>query len=1431
MTFNQDKYKAIFEKRYGSGSYESGLSSARSIGKTKAQADFEKDEANRRIKEAERAYKEAIKEAEKAEKAEQKRRQEEAKLAARNEASERAPDLSQNEYYNKMNEAYSYGNQQRMEKERRERGVSASDLSEEINKEKLERSKKKKKDDAGLLGDIKKTAKTFGEFINPFDDVTMKEALSKESKRERSKSTDEVNRFASRTLNSASLGALEKGIRGKTDRFEDREFGSGGGIDFVSSGLGYLLPGTGAVKGAKSLGLGAKGMKGASTGKKAIQLAKEGSAAGALFGLAEGGATEVFSPDKRDWKDHALNIGLETAGGAVLDPLLTLGGSKLLSKIRKPKTNENSSVREVASNKDTPPDRPILGLPEPKTNSRFKYDSPTSRQSDEILGLPAPKTQRVISAKRTDDKYALKLAKLFEEANKSNMPPGREREFVEDLWSRMADPSDPDLDTLIDLATPSIERMKMNPAKMVSEARSEFNNPYGFDKYSRFKSKEEIVPVPKNEGTPLTFKRERYNPVINENVSYVGKNTNPVSQRVLGDLNINPKNNSIKVQSTPNAEIQSILQTLEEPRKTVASTKLVEPEYINSSPDPGLLKVKPILDFSMNNIDPVIPDTRKHLVSKTDTKLRSKINMDNFMITSVDDLHMLKQFDKVVENVTGTKLKPSESSYTLGLNSRGADQISKQILTNKAINSQGDVIGQSLKEVVSKIPKGKELDFEDYLVNRHAITRMERGEKVFPDDMKMSPEKSAVIVQEYEKNNPSFRQLAEQYYDYNRSVAKAWLVDTGIISPETWNGYLKANPNYVPNQRLFDELERPMHNGAKKGFANQSDPIKKATGSQRKIISPIESTIENTDKYVKTAKRNEVMQTLIKNITKNPEAFKGWAEIVPTDKTPQSVIKELQEEGIEGFLENFNKGFDQKPDLTHGNIVTGIIDGQKVHVRVQDPQLLNAITNLHPQAQGAVIETVGKLTRFMKTVTTGINPIFTFTRNIMRDIPTAYVNSKTTHNPVTFTKDFAHAVLDIATNGELTKQFKALGGGHSSAVSTDINLLEQSKNELLKRKPSVASVKGVKSRVNQGIGFIENINNLVEMAPRLAEFKRASKNGDYDSKIKGIFEANDVTTNFNKRGTVARQADAFIPYLNAAIQGLNKTKRSITDQPLAFTVKGVTALSVPTMVLYAINHDNPKYHEVSRHIKDNFFLIPNPTDGGETFIKIAKPREYGVMFSTPLERAMNQLENDDPEAFKGFAKHIVTNYLPPTNSVFKPFQDIRANKNFMDSPIVPGDLARLSPENQWDSRTSEPAKLLGKVFNQSPKHIDYLASQYGGILSDLGIPLTTKDGGIGEMLKRQVTADPVFNNDALNDFYEKKEKLDTAEADFKATGKSSKDLNDELRKSYGRTSRDISDLRKEMKSILNDESLSKEERKERVREIQIEINNFARTYK
>jgi hypothetical protein len=59
MAFDENKYKSIFESRYGSGSYESGLANARKMGQLKAQAGIAKQQFDNYVSEQKKAQKAA----------------------------------------------------------------------------------------------------------------------------------------------------------------------------------------------------------------------------------------------------------------------------------------------------------------------------------------------------------------------------------------------------------------------------------------------------------------------------------------------------------------------------------------------------------------------------------------------------------------------------------------------------------------------------------------------------------------------------------------------------------------------------------------------------------------------------------------------------------------------------------------------------------------------------------------------------------------------------------------------------------------------------------------------------------------------------------------------------------------------------------------------------------------------------------------------------------------------------------------------------------------------------------------------------------------------------------------------------------------------------------------------------------------------------
>jgi len=827
-----------------------------------------------------------------------------------------------------------------------------------------------------------------------------------------------------------------------------------------------------------------------------------------------------------------------------------------------------------------------------------------------------------------------------------------------------------------------------------------------------------------------------------------------------------------------------------------------------------------------------LPDTASHIVSRTERQaVDPNALKTTAYIKSIDNLHRFNQLDQYVEGVTGQKLAPKDKTYMLALNSRGTGTTASHILEENLVDPQGNIIGDSLKSITDKLKDANvSKEFDDYLVNKHAITRMKLGEKVYPDEMAMTPELSLAKVNELESLHPEFKELSNKLYEFQNKLSKAWLVDTGIVSPEAYGHWVINNPHYVPNNRLFSELEKPgFSGGTKRGFANQSNPSKARTTSQRKVISPMESIMEHTDQYVKVAKRNEVMQTLIKNIQKNPEEFKGWAEVIPSDSQLKEgltadINKLLETDGIDAVVEQYNKQFDdifsaKKQRLDLGNVVAGLVNGEKVHVRVNDPLLLDALTNLKPQAQQIVIAALGKVTKTMKNLTTGINPIFGLARNIWRDVPTAFVNSNSTNNPFKYGKDLFSAFLEVAGDKASYKSYKALGGGHAaSSVSSSRNSLLESKARLL---PGYAK----KHPFQAALGGLERLNNTMETMPRLAEFKRIAKPGDYSSNVKAIYESNDVTTNFNKFGNWAKEVDSIFPYFNAAVQGLDKTYRVFKDNPAKAIPKAFMAITLPTILLYEINHNNPNYQQLSDYIKDGNFLLPK---GDGTFIKIPKPRELGVMFGSSVERTMRKWQDDDPEAFTRFMATVKTNFMFPTRSIVAPLNDVRANKNFIGAPVVSGAVSKLSPQYQYDEKTSEPAKFIGGVLKQSPQQIDYLAKSYLGVIGQLGIPATTKNASVLGTLKKQVTADPAFSNDIMGDFYNTMDKIATNGSDATAKGSLMPADGSQYKTVFSSANTELGKIRKKI-DVIQASSGDTSYKDDQIRSLQIKMLDIARS--
>ena len=159
----------------------------------------------------------------------------------------------------------------------------------------------------------------------------------------------EVQRFSHRTANTSLLGLpseLHKAGTGEEHLFyTTREFGEGGGTDLVADMLGYVVPGLGAAKAIRGTSLGAKGLTTGISARNLGQFAKEGASIGVIVSIGEIGGRELLNPEDNNWKQNALDLGLNIGAGATLDPLLSMAVP--IAKSVKKMVNEKSIIEAV----------------------------------------------------------------------------------------------------------------------------------------------------------------------------------------------------------------------------------------------------------------------------------------------------------------------------------------------------------------------------------------------------------------------------------------------------------------------------------------------------------------------------------------------------------------------------------------------------------------------------------------------------------------------------------------------------------------------------------------------------------------------------------------------------------------------------------------------------------------------------------------------------------------------------------------------------------------------------------------------------------------------------------------------------------------------------------------------------------------------------
>jgi len=311
------------------------------------------------------------------------------------------------------------------------------------------------------------------------------------------------------------------------------------------------------------------------------------------------------------------------------------------------------------------------------------------------------------------------------------------------------------------------------------------------------------------------------------------------------------------------------------------------------------------------------------------------------------------------------------------------------------------------------------------------------------------------------------------------------------------------------------------------------------------------------------------------------------------------------------------------------------------------------------------------------------------------------------------------------------------------------------------------------------------LSEASDAATRIAVYEAAIKNGM--SEAEAAFRAIEIM-NFSRRGSsgLLKILTQLIPFLNARIQGMDVLYQAgkagiLTaggyrlgerDANLGkkFLVRGAMLAGI-SLALEFMLEDDEDYKELPDYVKNSNLLIPLKWLGveGGYFAAIPKPFEAGLLFSTiPQEiyKAFNG-QTSAREGAKFFFEELVSTFgLNPIPQVMLPALEVIVNHDFYTGlPLISEGKMRLTPELQYDSRTSTVARMLGNIpikYNfttgkfegVSPIVIDQLVSGYGGpmgsyIMQGVGMLMEGMDAG-PERLPRDITQLPMIKRFLLD---------------------------------------------------------------------------------
>ena len=646
---------------------------------------------------------------------------------------------------------------------------------------------------------------------------------------------------------------------------------------------------------------------------------------------------------------------------------------------------------------------------------------------------------------------------------------------------------------------------------------------------------------------------------------------------------------------------------------------------------------------------------------------------DEIITSWVNRFHPLEQLSKKVKADLKTK------------NAELRPEVDPEFTTRRFYGA-GNIASQrhefELKPIMDQLEEQK-IDLEDmdvYLKASRDINLAERDIKGSDADL-ASARIEALKAKYGDKLDP----IAQQLYGYQDRGFED-MVEAGFMDRKTADQIKGTNENYVPFQRVMDDIDEFLGISGTRVQQGES-PIQKIEGSERQIHSPLESIIVNTYKQRMAIERNNVAQSVV-----------GLQQVMPTI-------------GIEPVSKSSS------------STITVWENGKKRHYEVGE-DIAAAVKGMNEEVMGTFAKIMSFPASILRTTATGMNPEFMIP-NVIRDQFDAGINAKYGYTPFL---DWGRGLLHLVKRDDVYQDWLKSGGAQSFTRLSGRKAVEEEIS-------SATAKKRLRHWLKSGL---EKVGELSEVPTRIGLFKKAQDATGSDL-IAG-YESREGTMDFARMGAKMRTLNAMIPFLNVKVQGFSKLIRNSLERPAQAALKVGLYGALPSALstAYNLTYHPDEYNEIPQWEKDsNFiFVIGRDTEGKPKYVKIPKGH-IGAVAANPTESVLNYLFNTDKPSFKSAALQLLGDVTPieagqtvseagvktfgsTLPQAGKPIIENLLNRSFykfsnakgQPQEIVPYYLQNKPAVEQKFESTPRVYNVIGKLTNSSPLKVKNLLEGY-----------------------------------------------------------------------------------------------------------------------